>query len=97
VCTLRINDATVSPRSQHVLRSEKVEVYVLDTGVSEHNQFEDRLSCGHDYGNGDCGDTNGHGTHVAAIVGVSCSRDCASTLPCSHTKQLLLCRDMGTG
>jgi hypothetical protein len=57
--------------TRYFLCSENVEIYVFDTGAEQNNQFEDRLACGYDDGGGDCGDSNGHGTHVAAIAGVS--------------------------
>lgn len=53
--------------------SENVELYVLDTGSEEHSQFEDRVGCGYDPIDGDCRDTYGHGTHVAATAAVSLS------------------------
>ncbi|WP_246561656.1 S8 family peptidase [Streptomyces roseirectus] len=48
-----------------------VTVYVLDTGVRiSHQEFAGRARHGWDFvgGDGDAGDGNGHGTHVAATV-----------------------------
>ncbi|ODV78180.1 subtilisin-like protein [Suhomyces tanzawaensis NRRL Y-17324] len=45
-------------------------VYVVDTGVAaEHPEFEGRVSFGADITGEGRGDPNGHGTHVAGIVG----------------------------
>ena len=47
-----------------------VSVYVVDTGVSAHSDFNSRLAAGFDAvgDNNGPGDCNGHGTHVAGIV-----------------------------
>ena len=50
-----------------------VDAYVIDTGIYQHDDFEDRLLPGFtaisdDYGTSDC---EGHGTHVAGIIGGS--------------------------
>lgn len=52
-------------------------VAVLDTGVSPHKEFEDRLlqgkNCITGYGNASTHDDNSHGTHVAGtIAGLTC-------------------------
>ena len=55
-----------------------VHVYVLDTGVSPHSDFENRLGEGVNCISGVCQRGNsedldsGHGTHVAGIIGGSC-------------------------
>lgn len=48
-----------------------VHVYVLDTGIrATHNEFSGRIGNGmYVYSGGDTSDCNGHGTHVAGIVG----------------------------
>ena len=51
---------------------EGATVYVIDSGIrASHVEFEDRASVGADFvGDGRTGiDCNGHGTHVAGIVG----------------------------
>lgn len=54
-----------------------VHVYVLDTGVSTHSDFGDRLGVGVNCVSGTCrlgdvSDDSGHGTHVAATIGGRC-------------------------
>jgi len=47
-----------------------VDVYVIDTGINyEHNDFGGRASFGFDTYGGYGNDCNGHGTHVAGIIG----------------------------
>ncbi len=50
-----------------------VRVYVVDTGIrASHTQFQGRVTCGFNpfgFGNNGCVDTQGHGTHVAGIIG----------------------------
>lgn len=49
---------------------ESVDVYIIDTGVyAEHPEFEGRVTKSVDYTGEGLGDMNGHGTHVAGIVG----------------------------
>ena len=54
-------------------RGQGVTVFVLDSGISAHQQFGERLAPGTDYirdgyGSADC---RGHGTHVAGTIGGS--------------------------
>lgn len=49
-----------------------VNAYVIDSGVAvEHPEFQGRASTGYDFTNEGSGDTNGHGTHVAGLIGSS--------------------------
>jgi subtilisin family serine protease len=50
-----------------------VHAYVLDTGIlATHTQFTGRMGTGYDAtGLNDPGDGNGHGTHVAGIIGAT--------------------------
>lgn len=49
-----------------------VNAYVIDSGVEvNHPEFEGRASAGHDFTNEGSGDSNGHGTHVAGLIGSS--------------------------
>jgi hypothetical protein len=52
---------------------EGVTVYIIDTGIwASHTEFGGRASCAKDFveeAGGNCRDDNGHGTHVAGIVG----------------------------
>jgi subtilisin family serine protease len=45
-----------------------VNVYVLDTGIASHTDFQGRQSWGYDVFGGNAHDCNGHGTHVAGTV-----------------------------
>ncbi|KAG7663186.1 uncharacterized protein J8A68_003268 [[Candida] subhashii] len=47
-----------------------VNAYVIDSGVEvEHPEFQGRASHGKDFTGEGSGDSNGHGTHVAGIIG----------------------------
>src|SRR5438132_14396721 len=50
-----------------------VTVYVVDTGVAQHSDFGGRLAAGFNAiaDNGGTADCNGHGTHVAGVIGGS--------------------------
>lgn len=50
---------------------EGVHAYVIDTGIlGEHAEFTGRMGAAQDFvGDGNTGDCNGHGTHVAGILG----------------------------
>lgn len=49
---------------KYKVTGENVDVYVVDSGVDDHPELEDRLT--HLFGNK--GDDNGHGTHVATTI-----------------------------
>ncbi|KAI3402805.2 hypothetical protein KGF56_004479 [Candida oxycetoniae] len=47
-----------------------VNAYVIDSGVEvDHPEFQGRALPGYDFTNEGSGDSNGHGTHVAGIIG----------------------------
>ncbi|RCK66250.1 Subtilase-type proteinase RRT12 [Candida viswanathii] len=47
-----------------------VNAYVIDSGIEvNHPEFEGRATAGHDFTNEGSGDNNGHGTHVAGLIG----------------------------
>ncbi|CAK9441587.1 uncharacterized protein LODBEIA_P54550 [Lodderomyces beijingensis] len=47
-----------------------VSAYVLDSGVHiGHPQFQGRARRGEDFTGENCGDKNGHGTHIAGLIG----------------------------
>ncbi len=47
-----------------------VRVYILDTGIrATHSDFGGRVILGPSFAGGDSADCNGHGTHVAGVVG----------------------------
>ncbi|KAK9345248.1 peptidase S8/S53 domain-containing protein [Lipomyces starkeyi] len=49
---------------------EGIDAYVLDTGIyMSHPDFEGRAIQGADYTGEGSGDSNGHGTHVAGLIG----------------------------
>ncbi|CCH61931.1 hypothetical protein TBLA_0F03970 [Henningerozyma blattae CBS 6284] len=51
-------------------KGEGVLAYVIDTGIlKEHKDFEDRVEFGTDLTGEGAGDLNGHGTHVAGLIG----------------------------
>lgn len=53
------------------LTGKGVGVAVLDTGIFPHRDFEDRVVCFADFvkGRREPYDDNGHGTHIAGIIG----------------------------
>ncbi|WP_298179333.1 S8 family peptidase [Saccharomonospora sp.] len=63
---LPLDDSYTPPTS-----AADVTAYVIDTGVSEHSDFGDRLQPGADFvdNDDDATDENGHGTHVAGTIG----------------------------
>ncbi|CAN6674398.1 subtilase-type proteinase Rrt12p [Trichomonascus vanleenenianus] len=49
---------------------EEIDIYVIDTGIhADHPEFEGRVVRGADFTGEGQGDKNGHGTHVAGIIG----------------------------
>lgn len=51
-------------------QGSSVRAYILDSGIyKDHYDFQNRVEFGHDFTGEGPGDGNGHGTHVAGIVG----------------------------
>lgn len=51
-------------------QGENVRAYILDSGIfRDHNEFEGRVEMGENLTEEESADQNGHGTHVAGIVG----------------------------
>lgn len=69
--------AWMDSRYKYMYSGKGVEAYVLDTGLkSDHVEFGGRAYCGSNFYDNvqGCRDEFDHGTHVAAILGVSWSR-----------------------
>lgn len=62
-----------SEKIQYSVATEETCVAVLDTGIGDHPDFEDRVVAFHDFVNDrqDRYDDSGHGTHVAGCIGGS--------------------------
>lgn len=62
-----------SEKIQYSIATEEICVAVLDTGIGNHPDFENRVVAFHDFVNGrqDSYDDSGHGTHVAGCIGGS--------------------------
>lgn len=55
---------------EHDYQGQDVNAYIMDTGIfADHPEFEDRVIQGIDLTKEGFGDQNGHGTHVAGLVG----------------------------
>ena len=72
----RIDQSDLPLNQHYVDRSNGagVTVYVVDTGIAPHTEFGTRLAIGRNYAGNLAGDLNytdcnGHGTHVAGIIG----------------------------
>ncbi|KAL6454812.1 RRT12 Subtilase-type proteinase RRT12 [Candida maltosa Xu316] len=51
-------------------QGQGVNAYVIDSGIDvDHPEFEGRAFAGHDFTHEGSGDNNGHGTHVAGLIG----------------------------
>lgn len=62
-----------SEKIQYSVATEEICVAVLDTGIGNHPDFDDRVIAFHDFVNGrqEMYDDSGHGTHVAGCIGGS--------------------------
>ncbi|HEX5596617.1 MAG TPA: S8 family peptidase [Micromonosporaceae bacterium] len=61
---LPLNGAYTYPNTASTVRA-----YIIDTGISAHNDYSGRLLSGYSAISGGTTDCNGHGTHVAGTVG----------------------------
>ncbi|WP_461810785.1 S8 family peptidase [Faecalimonas sp.] len=59
--------------NQHKVEGKEIGVAILDTGIALHPDFDKRILCFKDFVNkqGMIYDDNGHGTHIAGIIGGS--------------------------
>jgi subtilisin family serine protease len=69
----RLDQRNPTPNNSYTYESNGagVNVYVIDSGIRySHLEFENRAALAYDYvAGGTGGDCNGHGTHVAALIG----------------------------
>ncbi|HLL73525.1 MAG TPA: S8 family peptidase [Pyrinomonadaceae bacterium] len=68
----RLDQRDPAPNGSYTYASDGagVNVYVIDGGIRyTHQEFGDRAASAYDYAGGEGIDCNGHGTHVAGIIG----------------------------
>ena len=97
------DDMNIEPAWGHIIDCSSVVVAVVDTGVNYNqqdlaaNMWNGNVNHGWDYADGDSDpmDLNGHGTHVAGIIGASGNNSLGTTGVCWQAS-IMAVRVLGT-
>ncbi len=86
---LQSNFLNIEDAWQITTGSSSIKVGIMDTGISSHEDLSQNLTSGYDFYNDNAvttDDSDGHGTHVAGIVGATCNNGKGISGVCQNVK-----------